>query len=81
MTKHTVDCTFEINIQPAKKVSLDKIEDIVANELDVDKIEITSIEVEHDIPKVEQDGYIAVLFEDGTTTINGTYETTSFVNI
>lgn len=74
MVTYTVECTFELTFQPAMKKTPERLQEIVADELGVDPIEITSMEVNHDIPKVKNDGYLAVMLEDGKTTISGSYE-------
>lgn len=74
MGSYTVECSFELCFQPAMKLSPERITEIVATELDIDKVRITTMSVEHDIPTVEGDAYMSVMIENGETIVSGTYE-------
>jgi hypothetical protein len=56
------------------KKSPERLQEIVADELGIEPIEITSMSVDHDIPQVSDGSSIRVLLEDGTTTVEGSYE-------
>jgi len=81
MGKYRTECEFELEVTPAAKVEFDKILKLCEKQFGIDKMQILSLEVDHEIDMVKTNGGAAMQIDSSKTIIKGRYAGTLDVNL